>query len=184
MILTFTLILQINHLLISREGKFIKRAPTHHYCTDFVKFLKLLIEGESPNNISPIIKYWVEDGAKILWMGDLETEFMDNIKNNIKMEPADIIFAPHHGRDTGKVPEDWLDSIDPKIIIIGEAPSKDLNYYYGHNTITQNSAGDITLDCYSGKTHIYVSNPSYFVNFLDNENMPDDYGKYIGTLNI
>lgn len=28
--------------------------------------------GESPNNISPIIKYSIEDGATFLWMGDLE----------------------------------------------------------------------------------------------------------------
>lgn len=100
------------------------------------------------------------------------------------MDPADILFAPHHGRDTGKVPKDWLDEMDPKIVIIGEAPSKDLNYYSDYNTITQNSADDIVLECVSGKTHIYVSNYSYSVDFLDDERMPNTYGKYIGTLKV
>lgn len=139
-------------------------------------------EGKSFNNISAIVKYSLNDGATILWMGDLEADFMGKIKDEITMDAADILFAPHHGRD--KVPEDWLDDMDPKLVIIGEAPSKDLNYYEGYDTITQNSAGDIILECVSGKTHIYVSNKSYSVDFLDDEGMPDTYGKYIGTLKV
>jgi hypothetical protein len=100
------------------------------------------------------------------------------------MDSAAILFAPHHGRDSGKVPEGWLESINPQIVIIGEAPSEDLNYYYGYNTITQNSAGDIVLECESGKTHIYVSNWRYSVDYLDDEALADTYGKYIGTLYV
>ncbi len=140
--------------------------------------------GNSPNNISIIMNYSLDDGASMLWMGDLETDFMENIKDAIAMDSADILFAPHHGRDSGKVPKDWLDDIDPKIVIIGEAPSRFLNYYEGYNTITQNSAGDILLECESGKTHIYVSSWRYFVDFLDDENKPDTYGNYIGTLSV
>ncbi|MCK5592198.1 MAG: hypothetical protein KAI72_09615 [Candidatus Pacebacteria bacterium] len=68
-------------------------------------------------------------------------------------------------------------------MIIGEASSEDLNYYEGYDINTQNSAGDIMFECLSRKTHIYVSNDDHSVDFLDNENMPDTYGKYIGTLN-
>lgn len=138
--------------------------------------------GGSPNNISAIVKYRLNGGATILWMGDLETTFMDNIKDDLNIDAADILFAPHHGRETGKVPQDWLDDIDPKLVIIGEAPSKHLSYYDGYDTITQNSAGDITLECVFRKTHIYVSNEDYSVDFLTDENMPDTYGSYIGTL--
>ena len=141
-------------------------------------------EGESPNNISPIVKYSLGAGATMLWMGDLEADFMEKIKDDITMDTADILFAPHHGRDTGKIPEAWLEDMNPKIVIIGEAPSKDLNYYDDYDTITQNSAGDIILECISGKTHIYVSNEDYSVDFLDDEKMPDTYGKYIGTLKL
>ena len=139
-------------------------------------------EGKSFNNISAIVKYSLNNGATILWLGDLETGFMEEIKDEITMDAADILFAPHHGRGTGKVPTDWLDDMDPKIVIIGEAPSKDLNYYAGYDTITQNSAGDIILECVSGKTHIYVSNQSYSVDFLDDEGISDNYWNYIGTL--
>jgi len=139
-------------------------------------------EGGSPNNISPIVRYALENGAKVLWMGDLKTEFMEKIKDAIQIENIDVLFAPHHGRDSGKVPEDWLSEMNPKIIIIGEAPSEDLNYYAEYDTITQNSAGDIILECLSGKIHIYVSNEDYSVDFLKDEDMPNTYGKYIGTL--
>lgn len=139
--------------------------------------------GESFNNISIILKYELQEGAKILWMGDLETDFMEKIIENIKFPNIDILFAPHHGRDTGKVPEKWLTQMNPKIIIIGEAPSEDLNYYQGYNVITQNSAHDITFDCISKKVHIHVSNNEYSVDFLDNENISSNQN-YIGTLNL
>jgi beta-lactamase superfamily II metal-dependent hydrolase len=151
---------------------------------DFKEALKAAKEGGSANNISPVVKYSLSGGATILWMGDLEADFMDEIKDAITIDAADILFAPHHGRDTGSVPTEWLEQMKPKLIIIGEAPSKDLNYYEGYDTITQNSAGDITLECVSGKTHIYVSDQDYTVDFLDDEGTPDNYGNYIGTLKV
>ncbi len=139
--------------------------------------------GESPNNISPIIKYSLDDGPTILWMGDLETEFMETIEPYITLPDIDILIAPHHGRDSGKVPENWLKEMAPKSIIIGEAQSQHLNYYDGYNTITQNSAGDIIFDCTIDKAHIYVSNDNYKVNFLVNE-YKTTFTNYIGTLNV
>ena len=140
--------------------------------------------GESPNNISPIIKYSLEDGVKILWFGDLEKDFMENIKDDLEIEEADIIFAPHHGRYSGKIPNEILEKINPKIIIIGEAPSSNLNYYSGYNTITQNSAGDITFECEQNNVHIFVSNKNYSVSFLKNKYKANDYDYYIGTLEV
>ena len=139
--------------------------------------------GESPNNISPIIKYSLENGVNVLWFGDLEKDFMENIKKDLDIEEADIIFAPHHGRESGKIPKEILDKIKPKLIIIGEAPSNNLNYYEGYNTITQNSAGDIIFECVRDKVHIYVSNKNYSVGFLNNEHKIN-YDNYIGTLNV
>jgi hypothetical protein len=116
-------------------------------------------------------------------MGDLETEFMESIQKNLSLPRAHILFAPHHGRDTGKVPEKLLKTINPEIIIIGEAPSEDLNYYVGYNTITQNSAGDIIFDCADKKIHIYVSEYDYTVDFLNDEEMTS-FNYYLGTLNV
>ena len=140
--------------------------------------------GESPNNISPIIKYSLNNGVDVLWFGDLEKDFMENIKDDLKIEQADIIFAPHHGRDSGAIPKEILDKINPKIIIIREAPSNNLNYYSDYNTITQNSAGDITFECEKNNVHIYVSNENYSVPFLKNKSKSNSYDYYIGTLEV
>lgn len=151
----------------------------------FKEALNLAKEGHSPNNISPIVKYSLEGGANILWIGDLDTEFMHDVKDEVEMDAAHILFAPHHGRDTGAVPTEWLEQMNPRLIIIGEAPTEHLNYYLGYDTITQNSAGDITFECLPGKTHVYVSDPDYSVDFLVDEGEPDIvHGRYIGTLSV
>lgn len=152
---------------------------------EYKEELKKAKNGESPNNISPIIKYSLQNGATVLWFGDLENDFMEKIKDEIELPKADIIFAPHHGRSSGKIPKEWLDAIEPKIIVIGEVPSEKINYLSGYNTITQNSAGDIIFDCGTGVVDIYVSNEKYTVNYLKNKYLADKYnGTYIGTLEI
>lgn len=141
--------------------------------------------GNSPNNISPIIKYSVNNGITVLWFGDLEHHFMESIEDDIKLPQADVIFAPHHGRLSGAVPEKWLKQIAPKVIILGEAPSSELKYFSNYNQITQNSAKDITMICDKQKIHFYSSNPNYGVRaYLDNEYKSDSEGYYIGTLNL
>ena len=136
---------------------------------NFKKQLIRAKEGGNANNISPIIKYGLENGVTVLWFGDLESDFMESIKDEISLPKADIVFAPHHGRSSGKIPKKWRDEISPKIIVIGEADSSMLDYYNGYNTITQNSAKDITFKCETGKVHVYVSSSSYSVEFLKNE---------------
>ncbi len=145
--------------------------------------LKVAKDGGSPNNISPIVTYSIKDGGKYQWMGDLTTDFMENIEDDVSLSKVNILFAPHHGRDSGKVPKSMLDILDPDIIIIGEAPSRNLNYYSGYNTITQLSAGDITFVNDGDEIHIYVSKENYSVDFLKNRNK-SEYDNYIGTLDI
>jgi len=129
-------------------------------------------------------RYGLAGGVRMIWMGDLGFDFMEKVKNEITLPAVDILFAPHHGRDSGTVPSEWLEQMDPKLIIIGEAPSEHLNYYDSYNAITHNSAWDIVMNCEIGSTHFFVSNPDYTVNFLDNEFFADSdfYGKYLGTL--
>jgi len=150
----------------------------------FKDALQAAMNGESPNNISCVVKYSLNDGATMLWMGDLETDFMKNIEDDFSPPKSDILFAPHHGRKSGKVPESWLKLMQPKIVVVGEAPSKELNYYQGFNTITQNSAGDIAFDCVDKKVHVYVSSDTYSVKFLVDEKQTRPLGNYIGTLKL
>ena len=148
---------------------------------EFKEALKQTEDGGSPNNISPVITYSLNGGATVTWMGDLENDFMKRIGDAFTPVASDILFAPHHGRKSGRVPSAWLNAIDPTVIVVGEAPSSDLTYYSGYNTITQNSAGDIVFECLEGKTHVYVSEPDYTVDFLKTERVLDSHGHYIGT---
>ncbi len=148
---------------------------------EYKQALENAAQGQSPNNISPIITYWTYDRACFGWFGDLETEFMDKITDQIDWPKIDIIFAPHHGRDSGKIPESILDEIDPQIVVIGEAPSGNLNYYANYNTITQNSAGDIGFHVINNGIDIYSGSESYSVNFLSTRTATK-YVHYIGSL--
>jgi hypothetical protein len=118
-----------------------------------------------------------------MWLGDLETEFMENIKSDIELEKTTVVFAAHHGRDSGKIPDSWLKILDPQFIVIGEAPSRHLNYYTGYHKITQNLAKDITFDLVDNKVHVYSSNPSYYNESLVDEGQSKFEG-YVGSLTV
>jgi beta-lactamase superfamily II metal-dependent hydrolase len=152
--------------------------------SDYKEALTAAAKGESPNNISPVVTYSLNEGAEIAWMGDLESSFQEKVKDTIVLPSVDVLFAPHHGRDSGKVVQKWLDEMSPNLIVIGEAPSEHLCYYSGYDCVTQHSAGAITFDCTDdGKIHIYVENKYYSVQFLKNERLPNAFGGYyLGTL--
>ena len=139
--------------------------------------------GECPNNISAVIQYSLDDGVTALWMGDLETAFMEAIEDDISLPLVDILFAPHHGRSSGRIPDSMLETMSPRIIVVGEAPSKHLHYYPGYNTITQNTAGDIVFECDTNEVHVFTSNyykPSFLVNRFKSRSGYD----YAGTLDL
>jgi beta-lactamase superfamily II metal-dependent hydrolase len=152
--------------------------------TDFQSALEEASEGLTFNNISPVIRYSVQDNASMLWLGDLETGFMESIEGDIALHKTQVVFAPHHGRNSGKIPNSWLDKLRPKLIVIGEAASRHLNYYTGYNIITQNRAWDITFD-FDDQVDIYVDNPDYTPQsgFLSDKGK-SKYKHYIGTLSV
>ena len=121
-----------------------------------------------------------------MWMGDMEGDFREKIKDEVNWPRVNVLFAPHHGRQSGFVSIDILEKLDPDIIVIGEAPSENINYYQGYNTITQNRAKDITFDCKYERIDIYVSNEQYepqkdFLEKLEYRENPI-LGHYIGSL--
>lgn len=147
--------------------------------------LQKAAEGTAFNNISCIAKYSLDGGVTAVWMGDLETDFMDTIVDDVILPKTHILFAPHHGRKSGRIPPKWIRAMDPDIIVMGEANANNSDYaaYPDHNKIRQNSAWDITFECEGGKVHCYSSNPNYSVDFLDDEGA-STFDNYIGTLNI
>ena len=145
--------------------------------------------GEKFNNISLVARYSVQDSASFMWIGDLETQFMEDIYDDISLPRTNVVFAPHHGRRSGKLPNKWLDKLQPDIVVLGEAKSRHLDYYTGYNTITQTSAGDITFKPSSNRVYCYASRQDYGKRpWLTDEgrsnqiigNRQMDY--YIGTL--
>ena len=73
--------------------------PNSSRWTSWIQFKKALedaVDGKSPNNISPVVTYSLKDGVNMAWFGDLETDFMEKIKNEITWPHVDIPFAPHH----------------------------------------------------------------------------------------
>lgn len=140
--------------------------------------------GTAFNNISLVARYAINDSASFMWIGDLETQFMEDIFEDITLPVTTVVFAPHHGRKSGKLPNKWLDKLQPKIIVIGEAESRHLHYYTGYNKITQTKAGDITFIPDGKKIHCYASYKTYGLrNWLDDEGKADQEF-YIGTLNF
>lgn len=139
--------------------------------------------GEDYNNTSAVIRYGIDGGASAMWLGDLHTDFMDAIFPHITLQKTTIVFAAHHGRDSGKIPNTWLWELDPQIIVLGEAPHRHLNYYTGYHTLKQNSAGDLTFHLEGNKVHICASNSNYSEDYLVDEYRYDLEG-YIGTLTL
>lgn len=152
---------------------------------DFMSVLDNVKEGYDYNNLSPIFTYSLENGVKAMWMGDIEHNFLEKVKNSIVWEKVNIIFAPHHGRRSGRIPTEVLKKINPYVIVIGEADSEEIYYYSDFNTITQKSAGDIIFDCKFGRVDIFVSKSSYEAHFELDFHMDVNHrlGHYIGSFN-
>ena len=127
---------------------------------EFKKALKSVSTGTDINNICPIFTYSIEGGATYMWMGDLETDmqqaYYDEFQDDIP--EVDILFHPHHGRKSGEVPKDLLEALNPKIVVIGNAPAADINYGDASKTITQNTSGDILFENESNEVHVYTKN--------------------------
>lgn len=148
----------------------------HFYWPDienekFKKALDTLKNGGKANNISPIFSYSIRNGARFLWMGDLEKDMQEEYYKFHAGEigKINILFAPHHGRETGEVPEGLLRELNPDIVVIGNAPveylKKSYDYYGPNRTITQNSAGDIWFEYHENQIDVYTDNEC--------DNMPD-----------
>lgn len=148
----------------------------------FKKALEKAAEGESPNNISPIITYSLKNGVKAIWMGDLETSFMEEICDSVDIPSVDLLFAPHHGRASGRPPKSWMKAMSPSLVVIGEADSGDLDYYSDFTHVCQNTAGDMLFECVDGYVHLFAESP-YDVVGLDDFGKADSYGlSYWGSI--
>ena len=108
---------------------------------------------------------------KIIFAGDSDDHSWDHILANhgAAVSNVDILFAPHHGRDSSRK-YDFLDVLDPKVTLFGNADSKHLAYacYPGppyHVRITNNQAGYVVMDVMEDCIDFYVKNFDFARDF-------------------
>lgn len=108
-------------------------------------------ETKEYNDCSYVILYVTGDGKKIIFAGDSAEKTWDYILENHKddVTDIDILVAPHHGRKTGGN-DKYLDVLNPKLTLFGNAKSNYLDYASwnsrGLDHITNNQANCIIVN--------------------------------------
>jgi len=133
------------------------------------ELMKSANEAEDWNDASYVILYTCYE-RKILFCGDSENLTWEHILTTWpgKVSNVHILIAPHHGRDSGRSYE-FLDTVNPKLTIFGNASSDHLAYKPWHDRglpiLTNNQGGYIILDITKDSLAVYVKNEKYARNF-------------------
>lgn len=115
------------------------------------------------NDCSYVILYKTGNNKKVIFAGDSAEKTWDYILENYEDDVADvdILIAPHHGRKSGGN-DDYLDVLNPKLTLFGNAKSEHLDYQSWNNRgldhITNNQANCVVVNT-SGENglDIYVT---------------------------
>lgn len=134
------------------------------------------------NELSYVLLF-ENNGHKILFGGDSGEKEWNYILSHHKEEVSniDVLIAPHHGRYTGGNHE-YLDVLNPKLVLMGNAKSDDLNYdalnHRGIPHFTNNQGGDFVLDIKYSGIDVYAKN----YNFVNGEIKKEPQKKYSAYL--
>lgn len=135
------------------------------------------------NDCSYVILYH-KNKKKIIFAGDSGKNIWDYILNAHKelVTDIDVLIAPHHGRKSGGN-EEYLNVLNPKLTLFGNANSEHLDYNSWNNKnlkfITNNQAGCIILDT-NGKNNgidVYVTNENFVKSCSKRDDISDLYNK-------
>lgn len=144
-----------------------------HILSPTREIVKQCNESENWNDLSYVLLYTPpkanRDTWKILFAGDSEDITWEHIlkEHSDKIRNIDVLFAPHHGRDSGRDYE-FLKILNPKFTLFGNASSKHLAYSkYPKYRITNNQAGHVILDISQYGIEILVKNQEFAQDFLD-----------------
>lgn len=128
---------------------------------------------------------------KILFAGDSHDGSWEHIleKYSEEVSNIDILFAPHHGRDSGRN-YDFLKTLTPKITLLGNASSEHLAYEkYPDVRITNNQAGYVVMDVSEEQIAFYVKNHEFCRDFRKKKGLAEPIynakfkGWFLGVLN-
>ena len=159
---------KVLHLLAGSHGQYYNEDENGESGADGLyilaptsELIKEANDTEEYNKCSYVILYRVEN-KKIIFSGDSEEKTWDYIMENHEAEVRDIdvLIAPHHGRKTGGN-KDYLDVLNPKLTLFGNAKSEYLDYgswnRRGLDHITNNQGGCIILDANTRGIDVYVT---------------------------
>lgn len=128
------------------------------------KILEKCNENEDWNDSSYVLLFTppMSNGKtwKILFAGDSEDMTWEHIldKYGDEVSNIDVLFAPHHGRDSGRN-FDFLKTLKPRVTLFGNASSKHLAYdKYPKPKITNNQCGYVIMDIKETQITFYVKN--------------------------
>ncbi len=111
---------------------------------------------------------------KILFAGDSHDGSWEHIIETYSKEVGnlDILFAPHHGRDSGR-DYDFLKVLTPTVTLFGNASSEHLAYdKYPPTRITNNQAGYVVIDITESRINLYVKNEEFSRAFCKKKGWP------------
>lgn len=136
------------------------------------ELLKGAIKSGDYNDSSYVILFTPpkKDGGKwkILFGGDTHDASWTHIieKYSDEVENIDVLFAPHHGRDS-KRDYSFLDILKPRVTLFGNASSEHLAYdKYPKPKITNNQAGYVVLDVTKTEITFYVKNLEFARDYI------------------
>lgn len=128
--------------------------------------LTQLANSKGEYNLLSYVLLLKEHGRKVIFAGDSGEEAWNRIlaKYEEEVSNIDVLIAPHHGRKTGGN-DKFLNVLKPKLTLFGNAPSEYLDYnsfnYRNLPHITNNQAGNISLNISSGGIYVYVENKNF-----------------------
>ncbi len=108
---------------------------------------------------------------KIIFSGDSHDNSWNHILEKYKedVQEVDVLFAPHHGRDSNRSYE-FLKTLEPKLTLFGNASSSHLAYNsYNKTRITNNQAGYVILDITEDRLLVLVKNKVFADNFRNKD---------------
>jgi beta-lactamase superfamily II metal-dependent hydrolase len=108
---------------------------------------------------------------KVIFSGDSHDNSWDYILENFEddVKKVDVLFAPHHGRDSNRSYE-FLNTLNPKMTLFGNASSKHLAYdSYKGTRITNNQAGYVILDITEDRLLVLVKNKLFAYNYRNKD---------------
>lgn len=114
---------------------------------------------------------------------DEEKEILDNIA---MLEDIDILFAPHHGRKSGgDTLNEYLDFLNPKLAVLGSAPSEHKNYDAFHKRnipiITNDEAGNIIFNITPSKIRITCDDDRTLKDIFNSKSKPITRPEYVNA---